>query len=51
MCNVKYGDFIVWTESRMANERTKPDREFDENGAYKVEHSYNYCVLPEGTRK
>ena len=47
MCNVKYEDFIVWTESGMANERTKPDRKFYENGAYEVEHSHIYCLLTE----
>ena len=44
VCNVKYGDFVVWTESGIAIESIMPDRDFYESGADKVEI---YGVLPE----
>ena len=44
VCNVKYGDFVVWTESGIAIERIMPDRDFYESGADKVEF---FSVIPE----
>ena len=47
VCNVKYGDFVVWAESVIAIERIMPDRDFYESGADKVEFFKSYGVLPE----
>lgn len=47
VCNVLYGDFVVWTESGIAIERIIPDRDFFEDAADKVEHFFVYGILPE----
>ena len=47
VCNVKYGDFVVWAESGIAIERIMQDRDFYESGAAKVEFFKIYGVLPE----
>jgi len=47
VCDVKYGDFVVWTENGIATERIEIDREFYETEAEKVEHVFIYGILPE----
>lgn len=47
VCNVDYGDFVVWTECGIAVERIARDRVFYEEAAQKVEHVFVYGVLPE----
>ena len=47
VCEVKYGDFVVWTESSMVMERIYVDREFFESVADKVEHFFTYGALLE----
>ena len=42
VCNVEYGDFILWTENGLAIERIIPDPAF-KLLACKVEHLLVYC--------
>ena len=51
VCHVKYGDFVVWTESEIATERILPHNDFFENAADMVEHFFIYAVLPETVGK
>ena len=45
--DVKYTDFVVWTEGGLAMERITTDKEFYESAADRVEHFFIYGVLPE----
>ena len=47
VCNLEYGDFVVWTENGLTLERITRDQAFYENAAHKVEHFFIYGVLPE----
>ena len=47
VCDVQYGDFVVWTENGIASERIEIDREFYEKESEKVKHIFTYGVLPE----
>ena len=47
VCNVKYGDFVLWTENGLAIERIIPDSAFYEAAACNVERLFTYGILPE----
>ena len=47
VCNVEYGDFVVWTESDIAVKRIARDRRFYEEATEKIEHMFIYGILPE----
>ena len=47
VCNVKYGDFVLWTENGLATERIIPDSAFYDAAACNVEHLFTYGILPE----
>ena len=47
VCNVGYGDFVVWTTNDLIMERIAPDQEFYEQMAEPIEHFFIYSILPE----
>ena len=47
VCNVGYGDFVVWTTNDLIIERIAPDQEFYKQMAEPIEHFFTYSVLPE----
>lgn len=47
VCNVNYGDFVVWTEKESAVERILMDREFYEDVMDDVENFFTCNILPE----
>ena len=47
ICNVGYGDFVVWTTNDLLIERIMSDQEFFERMAEPIEHFFIYSVLPE----
>lgn len=47
VCNMQYGDFVVWCEEEVVIERISLDRLFYENLMDKVEIFFIYSVLPE----
>ena len=51
VCNVDYGDIVVWTECGIAVERIARDRVFYEEVAQKVKDVFVYGVLPEVVHK
>ena len=47
VCNMHYGDFVVWSEEGVIIERIKLDRTFYENLMTWFEKFFTYSVLPE----
>ena len=47
VCNVEFGDFVVWTKTGMLEERIMKDRLFFEEAVNNVEHIFVYGILPE----
>ena len=47
VCEVEYGDFVVWTTHELVMERIKRDEEFYQAGVQKVEQFFCYSILPE----
>ena len=47
VCEVEYGDFVVWTTRELVMERIKWDEEFYQAGVQKVEQFFRYDILPE----
>ena len=47
VCEVEYGDFVVWTTRELVIERIKWDEEFYQAGVQKVEQFFCYGILPE----
>ena len=47
ICNVGYGDFVVWTTNDLLIERIMPDQDFFERMAEPIEHFFVYSILPE----
>ena len=47
MCQLEYGDFVLWTENGLAIERITRDTTFYEQNADSVKHFFVYGILPE----
>ena len=47
ICEVEYGDFVVWTEKGIYVERICVQREFFIEAIGKIEDFYKYSILPE----
>ena len=47
VCNLTYGDFVVWTKNGIAKERICLDRHFFEQLLESVDNFFIYGVLPE----
>ena len=47
ICEVEYGDFVVWTENGIYIERISVQKEFFIETVTKIENFYKYSILPE----
>ena len=47
ICEVEYGDFVVWTENDIFVERISVQKEFFIKTVQKIEEFYKYSILPE----
>ena len=47
ICEVEYGDFVVWTEKGIYVERIFIQKEFFIQAVQKIENLYKYSILPE----
>ena len=47
ICDVEFGDFVLWTEDGIAVERIIRDCAFYEEALNNIEHVYVYGILPE----
>lgn len=47
VCNVEFGDFVVWTKDGIAVERIAKDSSFYESTVNNIEHVFKYGILPE----
>ena len=47
MCQLEYGDFVLWVENGLAVERITRDTTFYEQNADSVKHFFVYGILPD----
>ncbi len=47
VCDVNYGDFLVWTKKEYAVERIKRDNDFLHSKISAAKHIFTYGILPE----
>ena len=47
ICDVQYGDFVVWTPHGINVERLLPQQEFFESAVKKIEDFYKQAIMPE----
>ena len=47
VCQLEYGDFVLWTENGLAIERITRDTTFYEQNTDSVKHFFVYGILPE----